>query len=244
MADESVVGEPPGSAAVDVTERNVIERNATEGSATPHGVRSSKFRGPGTEDRGIGTEDRGVSTEDRMGLRGARYDETELERQSTDRRTGTVDRQTRAIKRQVRTTTRAMSTKLPDVSADGDSRVANHAADWIGTESTAVATADSRKQCAACGDPDGAHELLLTVDWVDYLVEAHETRPPEEECVAPLCTRCRSWAEMLEIAELNLDQHGREERRTIVDERNRFLDSLSVQQISNFTVSESLSAFQ
>lgn len=137
-----------------------------------------------------------------------------------------------------------MTTKLPDVPADGESAVAKHAADWIGKESTAVAAAEDRKRCGACGDPHGTHRLLLTVDWVDYLVEEYGTRRPEEECVVPLCTRCRSWAEMLEIAEMNLDQHGREERLTIIEERNRFLESLRVQSISNFTVSESLSVFE
>ncbi len=137
-----------------------------------------------------------------------------------------------------------MSTKLPDASTDGETGVADHAADWLGKESTAVTTGETAKQCAACGDPDGTHRLVLTIDWVDRLVEKYDASAPDEECIVPLCTRCRSWAEMLEIAEMNMDQHGRTEREKILEERDRFLDSLRVRSISNFTVSESLSVFQ
>lgn len=137
-----------------------------------------------------------------------------------------------------------MSTKLPDVSTEGEALVASHAADWIGAESNFPTTDGPAKQCAACGDPDGVHRLVLTIDWVEYLVEQYDATSPQEECVVPLCTRCRSWAEMLEIAEMHLAQHGREERRKIVEERDHFLDSLRVRSISNFAVSESLSVFE
>ena len=136
-----------------------------------------------------------------------------------------------------------MSTKLPDVSTDGESRVANHAAEWVGEGSASLSAAETLDQCGACGDPAGAHQLLLTVDWVDYLVDEHSVRTPEKECSVPLCTRCRSWAEMIEIAEMNINQHSPAEREKIIRERNRFLESLQVQLISNFPVSESLSVF-
>lgn len=137
-----------------------------------------------------------------------------------------------------------MSTKLPDVSSDGETRVADYVDDRVETESAAVTTGETAKQCAACGDPDGTQRLLLTVDWVDHLVEKYETDTPEDESIVPLCTRCQSWAEMLEIAEMNVDEHAHEHRRKIREERNRFLDSLRVRSISSFTVTETVHVFE
>lgn len=136
-----------------------------------------------------------------------------------------------------------MSTK-PDASDGNEVQTISHAADWLGEKSNAVTDGESTKPCAACGDPDGVHQLTLVVDWVDYLVDEYNTRTPEEECVVPLCTRCRSWAEMLEIAEMNLSDHGRAEQEKILEERNRFLESLRAELISNFAVSQTLSVYK
>lgn len=136
-----------------------------------------------------------------------------------------------------------MSTKLPDASTD-ETGVSDRVADWLEEESSAATTDETAKQCGACGDPDGVHRLVLTVDWVDRLVEKYDAGAPDEECVVPLCTRCRSWAETLEIAELNLDRYGQAEREKLRRERDRFLESLQVRSISNFPVPEELAVVE
>lgn len=88
--------------------------------------------------------------------------------------------------------------------------------------------------CAACGDAEATHTLVLTVDWIDYLADRHGVDPPDEIPRAPLCVRCRSWAEMIEIAELDLSSHGPETRERIREERARFLDLLDVRLIDQF----------
>jgi hypothetical protein len=138
-----------------------------------------------------------------------------------------------------------MSTNGPDTRTSGELLVADTVAEWLSDEPDGVSATDRpQTACASCGDPHGYNWLLLTVEWEEHLSEKHGVPQPDEECRVPLCTRCRSWAEMLEIAEMNLGDHGATERERVLDERDRFLDSLRVELITNFEVSASLSVYE
>ncbi|MEF8757755.1 MAG: hypothetical protein V5A33_05930 [Halobacteriales archaeon] len=118
-------------------------------------------------------------------------------------------------------------------------------ADWLTSRPDDVATPDgSSKSCSSCGDPNGWNHLLLTIEWEEHLATSHGVEKPDDEVRVPLCNRCMSWAEMLEIAEMNLDTYGEVERRRIIEERNLFLDSLRVELVENFTVSTTLSLYE
>lgn len=139
----------------------------------------------------------------------------------------------------------AMSTDRPDELSSEEFTMADRLADWLSDESTGETAGTGRSgPCASCGDPEGSNWLTLTVEWEDHLSEKHGIDPPEEACQVPLCTRCRSWAEMLEIAEMGLGEHAAAERQRILEERNRFLDSLQVELIANFNVSARLSLYE
>jgi hypothetical protein len=136
-------------------------------------------------------------------------------------------------------------TKTVGVDGREEHSVLEDASSWIGQEPQSLDGADvPDRPCAACGEDESCHWLLMTVDWEDYLAAKYDARAPEEESYIPLCSRCRSWAEMLEIAELNLGEYGRSEQAQILDERNQFLDSLRVEFITNFTICETLAGFE
>lgn len=122
--------------------------------------------------------------------------------------------------------------------------LADRVTGWISDEAADVSTPEGpSKPCASCDDPHGRNQLVLTVEWEDRLAELHGIDPPDEECLVPLCTRCRSWAEMLEIAEMNRSKYGERDLRKVVDERDRFLESLSPELVGNFEVSARLEQY-
>lgn len=100
------------------------------------------------------------------------------------------------------------------------------------------------KPCAACGEPHAGQRLLLTVEWEEYLSDHHGIPTPDDECYAPLCSGCASRAEILEIAEMALGTHGPRPQRTILDERNRFLEALRPELITNLSVSRTLNNYE
>lgn len=138
-----------------------------------------------------------------------------------------------------------MSTGDRDVAAGGaDGGLADVLGGWPEADRAATDAPSTGSPCAACGEPHARHRLTLTVEWRDYLVDAYGVARPEEPCTAPLCAKCRSWAEMLELAELNRGGYGERDRERIRAERDRFLDELRVELVANLRVSAELSGFE
>lgn len=126
----------------------------------------------------------------------------------------------------------------------GETVLASRVGEWLTEQPEGLSTTEGpSKPCASCDDPDGSNWLLLTVEWEEYLCDQYGVEPADGKCHVPLCSRCRSWAEMLEIGEMNLGGHDDAEREQIVAERNEFLDSLRVELVANLDVSEKLTGF-
>lgn len=97
--------------------------------------------------------------------------------------------------------------------------------------------------CASCGGSNAIQWLRMVADWEDSVCETHGISRPEGVCLIPLCNRCRAWAEIIEIAEMAVPQLPEAEGRRIVQERERFLETLDVNLIRGIRVSEELSSF-
>ena len=97
--------------------------------------------------------------------------------------------------------------------------------------------------CASCGDGNAIQWLKMVSDWEDVVCRDLGIRPPEGVCLIPLCNRCRAWAEIIEIAEMAAPQLAEPERRRILQERDRFLETMDVHLIRGLQVSEDLSSF-
>ena len=138
-----------------------------------------------------------------------------------------------------------MTRDATETQIDTDLPLTDYAVDLLGDRSTPTSSPETpSKPCASCGEPHAEHRLLLTVEWEDYLSEHHGIPYPEEECHVPLCTRCGSRAEILEIAEMNLSNHEISQQQKILDERDRFLETLRPELITNLSVTTTLSNFE
>lgn len=89
--------------------------------------------------------------------------------------------------------------------------------------------------CAACGRSGATHRLRLVTDWVDHLTEHSSFERGGGPFLAPLCEWCHSWAQVLELAELARPSLRRPERIRLVQQRNRFLDALDPDLVSDVT---------
>ena len=135
-----------------------------------------------------------------------------------------------------------MSGDETETQADGDVSDTEYAVDRLEDGAVPVPSPESlTKPCAACAEPYAAHRLLLTIEWEEYLSDHHGIPYPDGECRVPLCSQCASRAEVLEIAEMSLATHSTSQQLMILDERNRFLESLRPELITNLSVSSSLS---
>ena len=97
--------------------------------------------------------------------------------------------------------------------------------------------------CASCGDGTAIQWLKMVTDWEDIVSRHHGVAAPEGVCLIPLCNRCRAWAEIIEIAEMAVPHLPESEQGRILQERDRFLESLDVELIRGMRVSEELSTF-
>lgn len=102
---------------------------------------------------------------------------------------------------------------------------------------------ESDGTCASCWTEGQIVWLRLITDWEDYLTDKNEVDRHGDNCEVPLCTRCRAWAEMIEIAEMTKEHQEERYRRRIDEERTRFLESLSINLIQGIRVSEDLSTY-
>lgn len=120
----------------------------------------------------------------------------------------------------------------------------NSVADWL-SEPGSDGTPNDRRPttCASCGDGEAIQWLRMVTDWEDYLCEAHGLGRPDGSCLIPLCNRCRAWAEMIEIAEMALTHLSRSQSDRIIQERNRFLETLNANLVRGIRVSEDLESF-
>lgn len=138
-----------------------------------------------------------------------------------------------------------MSTKRNDVPRNEQQRLTNTIVEWIADEENAanLEILKEPRACASCGTVDEIHWLQLTVDWEDYLVSSRDIPRPEDVCRVPLCTRCRAWAEMIEIAEMSMESQPQENQRRIRCERDRFMDSLTIDLVEGVRLSEDLRTY-
>lgn len=97
--------------------------------------------------------------------------------------------------------------------------------------------------CASCGDGNAIQWLKMITDWEDILCRDLGIRNPDGVSLIPLCSRCRAWAEIIEIAEMAVPHLHESEQRRILQERDRFLESLDANLIRGIRVSEELSSF-
>lgn len=135
-----------------------------------------------------------------------------------------------------------MSTQQSD-GRDREQRITNTVLDLISDPDGSTTTDSSTGRCASCNDVDTIQWLRLTVDWEDYLISSNDMERPTDVCQVPLCTRCRAWAEMIEIAEMSMECQSEANRRRIRRERNRLLDSLSIELVEGLRLSEDLTAY-
>lgn len=116
--------------------------------------------------------------------------------------------------------------------------------DWFSDPSaTPDAPANRPDTCASCGAADGLQWLRLVTDWTDEVCQLRGLDRPTDTCLAPLCDRCRAWAELIEVAELAVPMLSDAEATRIRAERSRFLESLDVEFVRGLRTSHRLSAF-
>lgn len=97
--------------------------------------------------------------------------------------------------------------------------------------------------CASCGSGNAIQWLRMVTDWEEIVCRDGGISDPDGVSLAPLCNRCRAWAEILEIAEMTIPHLADAEANRIVQERNRFLETLDVDLIRGIRMSEQLSAY-
>jgi hypothetical protein len=99
----------------------------------------------------------------------------------------------------------------------------------------AVATVEVTpgRTCAECGRTEAVHWHRLVTDWVEYLADSRPVERGGGPTMAPLCEWCHSWAQVLELAELARPHLGRAERIRLAQQRNRFLDGLDAELVSD-----------
>lgn len=111
------------------------------------------------------------------------------------------------------------------------------------TGSTPATQPNPPNACASCGNSNAIQWLRMVADWEDLVCEGLGISRPDGVCLIPLCNRCRAWAEILEIAEMAVPSLPDSEGNRIIQERNRFLETLEVNLIRGIRVSEELSSF-
>jgi hypothetical protein len=117
-------------------------------------------------------------------------------------------------------------------------------ADWVSEASaTPDGPADRPDACASCRADGGTQWLRLVTDWTDDVCQFRGLDRPDDACLAPLCNRCRAWAELIEVAEMAVPVLSDAEANRIRAERNRFLESLDVELVRGLQASHRLSAF-
>jgi len=116
--------------------------------------------------------------------------------------------------------------------------------DWVSEPSaTPDSPTDRPDACASCGADGGTQWLRLVTDWTDEVCRQRGLDQPREVCLAPLCNRCRAWAELIEVAEMAVPVLSDAEATRIRAERDRFLESLDVELVGGLQASHRLSAF-
>lgn len=105
------------------------------------------------------------------------------------------------------------------------------------------AAASPPSACASCGHDEAIQWLRLTTDWEDHMCREHGVPTPDGTSLVPLCSRCRAWAELIEIAEMAIPSLPEADARRIRAERDRFLASLRVDLVRGIRVSEELTSF-
>lgn len=138
-----------------------------------------------------------------------------------------------------------MSTKRDDVRQNEQDRVTNTVVKWLSEEEQSMNSETRRRSesCASCGTDEETIWLQLTIEWEEYLAERYDVERPDDICQVPLCTRCRAWAEMIEIAEMSISCQPESTKERIVRERNRFLESLSIELVQGIRVSQDLRTY-
>jgi len=122
--------------------------------------------------------------------------------------------------------------------------VPNPAVDWFSEPSaTPDGPANRPDSCASCGDDGGIQWLRLVTDWTDEVCRTRGLERPTDGCLAPLCNRCRAWAELIEVAEMAVPLLSDAEADRIRAERSHFLESLDVELVRGLQTSHRLSAF-
>lgn len=111
------------------------------------------------------------------------------------------------------------------------------------TDGAAGAGTAPPNACASCGDGTAIQWLRMVADWEDSVCSDLGISPPEGVCLIPLCNRCRAWAEIIEIAEMAVPRLPESEGRRVIQERERFLETLDVNLVRGLRVSEELSSF-
>jgi hypothetical protein len=97
--------------------------------------------------------------------------------------------------------------------------------------------------CASCGTGTAIQWLRLVTDWEEFVCRDGGVTDPDGVSLVPLCNRCRAWAEIIEIAEMAIPHLAQAEANRIIQERNRFLETLDVNLIRGIRMSEELSSY-
>lgn len=136
-----------------------------------------------------------------------------------------------------------MSTKQGGVHREEQDRSTDTFVNWLSEEDrTDAGTTAGAGPCASCGVDGEMLWLRLVIDWEEYLAESHGVDRADDLCRVPLCRRCRAWAETIEIAETAVSRRSRADRERIERERDRFLDSLTIDLVEGLRVAEDLAA--
>jgi hypothetical protein len=132
-----------------------------------------------------------------------------------------------------------------DVQPDeGTGELPHSVVNWLAEPGSDVeVNAQPPRTCASCGDDNAIQWLRLVTEWEDHLCRQYDLGKQEGVCLAPLCNRCRAWVEIIEIAEMAAPHLPDHEANRILQERDRFLETLDANLVRGVRRSETLDSF-